>query len=155
MELWHEVQAAYDSNDLGRLETLAALTEDGNRIGFFRVRSISSLRAILNDFQSRLVSAQKALREAKKNPAWDFLAIQENPVRLNQLKRRLDRDLRDDTGSLGDEVERLEEIIARWIKPKRTARPSQGSHLRPRTKGMTKAEMDAFTGFGSSLKAKD
>jgi len=139
-ELWYEVQAAYDSGDLGRLETLAALTEDGNKVGFFKVRSISSLRAILSDFQSRLVSAHKALREAKKNPAWDFLATQENPDRLNQLKRRIDRDLRDDTESLGDEVERLEEIIARWKKPKRTAR----------SKGMTKAEMDDFTGFGKS-----
>jgi hypothetical protein len=151
-ELWYEVQAAYDSGDLGRLETLVALTEDGNKVGFFKVRSISSLRAILNDFQNRIASANKALREAKKNPAWDFLAIQKNPDLLNQLKRRIDRDLRDDTESLGDEVERLEEIIVRWTKPKRTARPSQGSHQRPRTKGITKAEMDDFTGFGRSDK---
>jgi DnaJ domain len=143
-ELWYEVQAAYDSQDLSRLETLAALTEDGNQIGFFKIRSISSLRAILNDFQDRLFSTEKALREAKKNPAWDFLAIQRNPDRLNQLKRSIDRDLRDDTESLGEEVEGLEEIIARWErskKPRRTARS--------KAKGMTKAEMDKFTGFGS------
>ena len=161
-ELWYEVQAAYDSRNLAQLETLSALAEGGSIHWFLQVKSVSRLQGIYLDFQTKLAATKKALREVKKDPAWDFLTVQKTPSRMEQLKRRLDRDFRDDTESLKFEIERLEEIINRWKTPKRISKPRQSpkrktSQLRSKRsqgKGWSKADMDAFTGFGSHFGRK-
>jgi len=46
-ELWHEVQDAYESKDLDRLEALAAMSEGGREHRFSQFCSVSKLRSVL------------------------------------------------------------------------------------------------------------
>jgi len=153
-ELWHEVQAAYETKNLERLETLAAMAESGGTIGYSKIRSVSRLRAILKDFEKNLRVIKRTLKQTKKEPAWEFHQAASNSRQLKDLSRQINRELDDAESELSREVARLERQIERWKSPpvarkKRTAqeRPPRPERPSP-VVGMTKAEMDAYTGFG-------
>lgn len=150
-ELWHEVHAAYESKNLDALETLSAMLESESSAGYLRIRSVSRLRAVFDEFQRKLKAAQKAVRTAKKEPAWGFGEIEKNPARLNELAQDIEREVKEDTCALEAMVADYEEQIESWKNPvsnkmRRRPVPNQGSSRRRAR--MTKAEMDEYTGFG-------
>lgn len=160
-DLWHEVAAAYESKDLDRLETLAAIVESGSAAGYSKIRSVSRLRSIFQEFQNKLKAAKKALRHAKKEPSWRFSETEANPDRLRALSKRLGWEFSEAIEELEGEVAYYAHKIERWKAPptprgrrrEPVPRPAQQAS-RPRSAakgsgGVTKAEMDAYTGFGS------
>jgi len=113
-DLWHEVRAAYESKNLEALETLAAMLESGGAVGFAKVRSVSRLRAIFLEAQKKLRAAQRAVREAKKEPSWNFSVVEGDPGRLKDLDRRIARELNVDIRDFAAEIAQYECKIERW-----------------------------------------
>lgn len=112
--LWHEVQAAYDSKNLDLLESLAAIVESGDSGGYFRVQSVSGLREIFKRHEKNLRSVQKLIRQAKKQPSWNFTQTQNNPVQLRKLSQEIDRELKEVTAELKANLWHYENQIERW-----------------------------------------
>lgn len=120
LNLWHEVQLAYHSKDIQKLETLLALCESGGaEFSFCSVLSVSRLRAIFLDFRKKIRSTQKELRERKKTPAWEYLQSKEAPSGLKELKRRVARELRDAEEDLHSEIRTFEDAIDSWSRSSR------------------------------------
>ncbi len=121
--LWHEVQLAYQSRSIEKLETLLALSESGDSEWMFgSVQSVSRLRTIFSDFNKKIRSTQKELRERKKTPSWEYMRVREDSSGLKELKRRIARELRDADEELRSEIRNLEEEIDLWSRPSRSQR---------------------------------
>ena len=141
-ELWHEALAAYDANDLDRLETLLAVTESpgAEAKGFLGIKSLARLRAIAQDLGRKLKAAQKALREAKTKPSWDFPKTEQDPRSLGALQRKISAEMEAASSELEEGIWELEERVAEWKDTRKgQKRRSRGSH-RPRSRAST-AEM--------------
>ena len=109
IELWHEVQEAYASEDLERMETLQALTDICEQ----KIRSqtaLSRLRAALAEIDGALHVLNKSLRSARQDPAWNFSKIGLEPA----LKSRLERDLARQLQKAKEDLVRKEALIALW-----------------------------------------
>ena len=120
LNLWHEVQLAYHSKDIQKLETLLALCESGGaEFSFCSVLSVSRLRAIFLDFRKKIRATQKELRERKKTPAWEYLQSKEAPNGLKELKRRVARELGDTEEELHSEIRTFEDAIDSWSRSSR------------------------------------
>lgn len=165
-DLWHEVQAAYESRNLGLLETLAAMIESEGGAGYSKIGNISQLRSIFRELQKKLKTAQKALRQAKKELSWKFSETEKQPGKLREISGAIEFGLKMDIRELEAEVNAYERQITRWKTPmtlrKRREpvsreKPQQRTIRPPGKKfpGMTKAEMDAYTGFGNSDRSDD
>jgi hypothetical protein len=134
-DLWHEAQSAYETRDLERLETLASMasSSEGSPAGAFSwVRSLSKLKSLFTDLQRRLRSSHKALRQAKKSPAWNFDHSKGQPAKMTEISLQIDWELTDAIASMEEEAARMERRIARWkgassgAKPRRARQPRQG-----------------------------
>jgi hypothetical protein len=84
--IWHEVQEAYATRNLDRLESLLALTEiQGGTTG--GDASLSQLEGALAEIQRGLRAIQRSIREAKYDPAWRF-SRGENRIPVEKRVRR-------------------------------------------------------------------
>jgi hypothetical protein len=109
MELWHEVQEAYASEDLERMETLQALTDIcEEKIG--AQTALSRLRAALAEIDGAVHVLDKSLRSARKDPAWNFSKIGLQPA----LKNRLERELASQLKKAKEDLARKEALVALW-----------------------------------------
>lgn len=118
-ELWHEVRAAYESKNLGQLETLAAMVDSGGTAGYSKIGSISRLRSIFQEFQKNLKIAQKALRQARREPSWNFTETQKQPGKLREFSRQIDHDLKGATLELEALITTYERQVKRWTTSRR------------------------------------
>ncbi len=111
IELWHEVQRAYQEKDLARLEHLLSVSDSVN--GEISAKtSCWSLLQMISRNKSILRDLRGELREAKEMPAWRFTAIKDRATVHWKVKREL-------TGmisSVRQELGRLEDLIAKWRK---------------------------------------
>lgn len=117
--LWHEVQEAYGSGNLERLETLLALTDiqssqSGDHISFFQMRSV------LAELERDLKALQKSLRRAKKEDAWDFTRGNTREA----LKTRIQRDLETKLAEMESNHTGMDALLESWAAP--PARQRQG-----------------------------
>jgi hypothetical protein len=163
-DLWNEAQSAYDSGDLDRLETLLAICESGDAaqggMGFESIQSLSRLKSIFADFSKKLKATQKALREMKKAPAWEFSRAEKDPKKLSALTRRIQREMDDTLDELQFGIAHLSRTLEQWSRPKkrreRTGRQQSNSPTRrhdklrrekPKRPTMSKPERDDSTDF--------
>lgn len=125
--IWHEVQEAYATGNLERMETLLALTEIKTEATGGKA-SLSHMRAALVELRRSIRAIQASLRQARGNPAWGFSRLRDRSSLENRIRRQLEQQLSAQLQHLGS----LEEMIERWkpkSKPKR--RPAGKSSLRP------------------------
>ena len=126
-ELWHEVQNAYEAENLERLYTLLATLEAAEMsgdvesaaegTGLDAIRSVSRLRSVFSDFAKKLKAAQNDLRHAKKAPAWGFIEIQKDRAKLSHLSQQANNEINSALNELRSESERLNARLSRWTNP--------------------------------------
>jgi hypothetical protein len=156
-DLWHQVQAAYDAKDIERLETLSAMSElfDDNARS---VESVWSLKSLYEELRSGLRHLQRQINRCNKDIAWSFEKTKKQSKKLEGLHKKMASLLKADKGELLDHIEQGERQIERWKNPpsprkprSRSNRPHKSRPVRDhhRQPQWTKAEMDAFTGFGT------
>lgn len=67
-----------------------------------------------NGFVVNGKGAQRAVRQAKKEPSWSFSELQSSPKRLAELEKRIGREIKIDLQELSTEIAENERQIDRW-----------------------------------------
>jgi hypothetical protein len=111
--LWHEVQEAYAAGQVERLETLLALTDLRGKSAGEHI-SLFQMREVLAELRRALRVLQKSLRDARKDPAWNFA----RRVNRDALGARLERSFQRDLAARKRRLQQCEARIARWSRPR-------------------------------------
>lgn len=107
--LWHEVQDAYSTGNVERLEMLLALTDiRSNAAG--EHTSLFQMRSVLGELRRSFNALQRSLRGAKKDPAWNFARTADREAVRARLQRQLESDLARQKARLKE----IEAQIAAW-----------------------------------------
>jgi hypothetical protein len=123
MHLWHEVQEAYATGDVERMEMLQALTDiHEDTIG--RHTPLARLREAKGEIQRSLRSLEKSLKAARKTLAWDFTRIGPTAMTHQQLARQIGTELRDVQEIIAD----YEALVAEWQQPQKQKKKKKRSH---------------------------
>jgi len=110
--IWHEVQEAYRTGNVERLEMLLALSElEADAFG--EGTSLSQMRSVLAELRRSYNALQRNLKAAKADPAWNFSQRPDRPM----LARRMTSDLKRIIKDLEYHLESLEAQVAHWAKP--------------------------------------
>jgi hypothetical protein len=110
--VWHEVQEAYETRNLDRLETLLALTEMKSDTNGGQA-TLSQILGALADFNRALRAIQRSLREAKSDPAWGFSRKPHHEQIERQIRCELEGSLFRQRRVLAD----LKRVIDDWSRP--------------------------------------
>ena len=111
--LWQQVQDAYKSSDLARLEGLRRVVLSAGARGLnLDEASIGELIGLRKSVESRLRQLRTSLRSAKAHPAWDFLKVSQVRPRMSQLKREVGAVMADDLSRMQQERRQLEMWLA-------------------------------------------
>jgi hypothetical protein len=117
LELWYQAQRAYEGRDVVALETILARC---NRVGT-NTLTLSELRALAQEGQSRLATLQLSIAGLAGLPSWRFLLLETREVknRLREVRCELEgvnRGLLREATLLENELARIEERAERWVK---------------------------------------
>jgi hypothetical protein len=119
LDLWHEVQDAYQRRDLERLECLAGRIE--MRItGEARHLALSTLRSMCAELRAVLAGLKSWLALVKSDPAWNFRRL--TTARLRALETKLRRQLTTDLRILSSQLAEARKILSTY---QRAAAPSR------------------------------
>ncbi len=121
--LWHEVQEAYEQENVDRLEMLLALTDilshaTGDQTSLFQLRSV------LTELCQAFDALQRNLRAAKKEYAWNFVRLKNRAA----LEKRVRRELESDLATQEYQLRQLEALIARWSAPRKARKKPATVH---------------------------
>lgn len=110
--LWHEVQEAYEARNLGRLETLLALTEirvsaDGGRA------TVGQMRDAVEELRRALRAIQRSIREGKRNHAWRFTQCRD----LAALQRVVGREMEASLAEQRQVLAEMKRTLDDWSRP--------------------------------------
>ena len=125
IELWHQVQAAYESQHLERMETLLALSQMFDN-SWDRLEGISTLRNLFKELVSALKQLEKKIRSARKDPAWRFHEILKDPLKLRARKSAAQREFFSMHQSLRREKADLDALVREWSLSKRKRSKGRG-----------------------------
>lgn len=110
--LWHEVQDAYNTGNIERLETLIALTDlQANTTG--EHTSMSQMKSVLTELRRSFNALQRNLRHAKNDLAWNFSRMEDR----SKIQQRMRQELSRDTTTYEERLRMLEAKIASWATP--------------------------------------
>ena len=131
--LWHQIQDAYQKNDLDSLLAIQA-SLDMKQDPMAGHISCTQILAVINNFKNGLRSVRALIRNARQESSWGFLAWsdKERKAAMRQVEQQLIREQH----SLKYEMEYLESIEKKWGRPV-VARP------KPKPKVETKAKAGA------------
>lgn len=124
--LWHELQEAYQSNDLERLEILLAVTEIHDNEGAPRA-SIFHIRQVTAEFLRTERGLQARLLKLRKTPAGRFDASKKPLDFAAALREKINKSL----ASGRDHLAHLESLLASWQAPRTPRRPRAKKSSRP------------------------
>ena len=129
LEIWYEVQEAYNEKDVDRLETLRAKTDIAQG-GLKQVSSVSAIQRITEEFRQARASIRSLIQRARKEEAWGFFQMtQEQIDRKAELKRH---HLQEEKEYLREDMEEIESVLEdldelRKAKQQKQHQPSASS----------------------------
>ncbi len=129
--LWHQIQEAYQKNDLDSLLAIQA-SLDMKQDPMAGHISCTQILAVINNFKNGLRSVRALVRNARQDSSWGFLAWsdKERKAAMRQLEQQFIREQH----SLKYELEYMESIEKKWSRP---------TVPRPKPKPETKAKAGA------------
>lgn len=112
--LWHQLQDAYEKQDLDRLEAIQAgleirLDPMGKHV------SCSQLAAVMADLKQGVQSLRAMLGQAKQDAAWGFSHW--TAREKERTAQQLAADFEHDYSLLSRQLQYLENIVKKWSKP--------------------------------------
>lgn len=117
--IWHDVQEAYASGNVERLEMLLAFTDiQSNTAG--EHTSLFQMQSVLAELRGAFTALQRTLRTARKDPAWNFARGSDR----SKTESRLRQDMEATLIWHEDQLRQLEALIAEWSQPAKR-RPGQ------------------------------
>jgi len=117
--LWHEVQDAYATGNVERLEMLFALSEMTGQT-FNPSTTLFQMRSALRELTRSIQAVLRSLSGAKKDPAWGFAQTHEHEALHGQIEKQL---LRDRAGQMSA-LARINALLASWEKTTKKRKPS-------------------------------
>jgi hypothetical protein len=117
LELWHQVQDAYDRHNLDRLETLLAQSEMQDK-SWDKIDGISRLRKLYQQLADSLKQLEKKIRLARKEAAWKFHEKLINPPVLKKLQETTKKELLISFKMLTTQHHDLKALINSWSSSK-------------------------------------
>ena len=121
LALWYQVQAAYEAQDLPRLEALGAMNEMDDR-DWEKIDGISALRSFFLKIKNALQEFEKKMRSAKKDKSWDFHSKMKHPKKMAVLEQEMEKELKQERYNLQLALKELELIVDDWKKPPKKRR---------------------------------
>jgi hypothetical protein len=109
LEWWHQVQDAYEREDIEQLEVILTLCE-AEESGLSKNTPISILFRITTQFKSALRAMRKELRAMQSDPAWKFSEKQD----LGSLEVELRDAMEQDCARLREGITECRAIIESW-----------------------------------------
>ena len=132
-ELWHELQEAYRTRDLERMEAVAGRADLGMH-GTAAALSVGLLRRMIRDLRDALSGMRAQVARARKDPAWNFRKRAKLLPKLEATRRKaLEHGLEQANFMLEEltrELARFEKRAARRA-PKKTKPKPQKQKPRP------------------------
>lgn len=117
--IWHDVQEAYASGNVERLEMLLAFTDiQSNTAG--EHTSLFQMQSVLAELRGAFTALQRTMRTAKKDLAWNFARLGDR----SKIESRLRQDMETTLAWHEDQLRQLEALIAEWSQPAKR-RPGQ------------------------------
>jgi len=117
--LWHEVQDAYATGNVERLEMLFALSEMTGQT-FNPSTTLFQMRSALRELKRSIQAVLRSLSGAKKDPAWGFAQTQEHAALHDRIEKQL---LRDRAGQMSA-LAKINALLASWEKTTKKRKPS-------------------------------
>ncbi len=108
--LWHEVQEAYAAGDVARMELLLALSDLSDAPG--TGTTLSQMRAVLSELTRSVRALELSLVEAGREDSWNFSRTGPS----EDLRLRVERQLKHDLALRQQRLDLLTETIARWAE---------------------------------------
>src|SRR5215211_4763356 len=108
--LWHEVQEAYVAGDVARMELLLALSDLSDAPG--AGTTLSQMRWVLSELTRSVRALELSLVEAGREDSWNFARIGPS----EDLRVRVERQLKHDLALRQQRLELLTKTIARWAE---------------------------------------
>jgi hypothetical protein len=135
--LWLQVQEAYDQKDLPRLGTLAtmfdSLTPEGEKAkvsGLAQIAvKLSDLLASIKRYRRASGSLKRDLNRAKLDPSFGFARTKKTKA----MRKRAERDLRDELVEAQEGLTQLEAFIEQWERPVYESRARRSRNARSRS----------------------
>ncbi|MBX9837508.1 MAG: hypothetical protein K2X69_04230 [Silvanigrellaceae bacterium] len=115
LDLWYQVQTAYEENDLSKLEVLSALSNMFDQ-SWNKIDSISMLKKLSTELNQTLSQLEKKIRSIKKCPSWDFLNKQTNSKKIHTFEERSRVKLSKDLSTLALKQRNLQDQLDSWSK---------------------------------------
>ncbi|MFA7231413.1 MAG: J domain-containing protein [Victivallaceae bacterium] len=148
--LWHQIQEAYQNNDLDRLQAIQA-SLDMKQNPMAPHISCTQILAVINDFKNGVRSVRSLVRKAKQESSWRFLSWSDKQRKV--AVRQLEQQFTCDQLRLKYELDNLERIEQQWgktvvaknkpkPKPKPQAAPKPKAPPKPKTKAKTTAKVE-------------
>ncbi|MDR3403587.1 MAG: hypothetical protein P4L99_13900 [Chthoniobacter sp.] len=110
--IWHDVQEAYATGNVERLEMLLAFTDiQSNTAG--EHTSLFQMRSVLAELRNAFTALQRTLRTAKKDHAWNFARRKDRTKVADRVRREMESTLIWHE----DQLRELEALIAHWSAP--------------------------------------
>ncbi len=136
--LWHQIQDAYQNDDLDRLMAIQA-SLDMKQDPMSGHISCTQILAVIDDFKNGLRSVRALVRDAKQESSWRFLAWTDKERKA--AMRKLEQEFTHELLSLKYEMEYLESVEKKWSKPavaknrpKPKPKAKAGEKAKPRAK---------------------
>ncbi|MEP6672058.1 MAG: J domain-containing protein [Chthoniobacter sp.] len=120
--IWHDVQEAYATGNVERLEMLLAFTDiQSNTAG--EHTSLFQMRSVFAELRNAFNALQRTLRTAKKDHAWNFARRKDR----SKVEGRVRREMETTLAWNEDQLRELNALIAQWSAP-----PNSSSARQPR-----------------------
>lgn len=129
-DLWHAAQDAYQQHDINALYGILARCEEGEA-GLGKHSPVSLIRRLTQQLKNAIRSANRDLRTAKRDVAWDFQNRSREPRFVHQIRHQVDGETRMLERDLAGLVSALSELEWRASRPERPARRRSPRPYRP------------------------
>ena len=130
LDLWYQVQAAYEENDLSKLEVLSALSNMLDQ-SWNKIDTVSMLKKLANELKQTLSQLDKKINFIKKGPSWDFTKKQSNAKKMITFEEKTRLKFSTNLSNLAMKQKDLQAQLDLWSKP---ARPSSKRSQPPASK---------------------
>ncbi|MEI8294301.1 MAG: hypothetical protein WCG66_10000 [bacterium] len=138
--LWHELQNAYATMDVERLEVLLALT-DLHESGSAIRSTLYHLRKVANEMERTVRDLKKRFREARSSPAWQFWHAENRQKVGAKMRAEVEARIRDAKNHLAT----LEREIDSWKREAGVSRRKESNTKSRKPKG--ESSQQAFFDF--------
>ena len=110
--LWHEVQEAYETSNLERLETLLALTEMRTGASGGNVM-LSQMRAATEELRRALGAIRRSIQDVKRDHCWNFSRTQDR----KHIEKRIRHEMQTHLGEQRRILSAQRQTLDDWSRP--------------------------------------